>query len=62
MTHPRRVGRGWTVLTHTHPGQLASQRVAAAAGLVQTSAVHNGEVGWISHQTRSAKPTENRHS
>ena len=39
---------GWTVLAHIHPGHLASQRVAAAAGLSPTGAVHNGEVCWIS--------------
>lgn len=46
-------GDGWTVRAHIHPGHLASQRVAAAAGLAPTSAVHNGEVCWIRRKTDS---------
>ena len=53
---------GWTVLAHIHPGHLASQRVAVAAGLSQTSAVHDGEVCWIRSKTESAKQPGNRHS
>lgn len=39
---------GWTVLAHIHPGHLASQRVAAAAGLSPTDATQDGEVCWVS--------------
>jgi len=39
---------GWTVVAHIHPGHLASQRVARAAGLSPTSDVHDGETRWIS--------------
>ncbi len=53
---------GWTVLAHIHPGHLASQRVAAAAGLAPTSAVHNGEVCWIRSKTESPNQPGNRHS
>ena len=38
---------GWTVVAHIHPGHLASQRVARAAGLSPTSDVHDGETRWI---------------
>jgi RimJ/RimL family protein N-acetyltransferase len=37
---------GWTVIAHIHPGHLASQRVAHAAGLSPTTDVHDGEVRW----------------
>ena len=37
---------GWTVVAHIHPGHLASQRVARAAGLAPTTDVHEGEVRW----------------
>jgi len=37
---------GWTVIAHIHPGHLASQRVARAAGLAPTTDVHEGEVRW----------------
>ncbi len=53
---------GWTVLAHIHPGHLASQRVAAAAGLTPTSAIHNGEVCWIRSKTESPNRPDNRHS
>jgi RimJ/RimL family protein N-acetyltransferase len=39
---------GWTVVAHIHPGHLASQRVARAAGLSPTSDVHDGEIRWVS--------------
>ena len=39
---------GWTVVAHIHPGHLASQGVARAAGLSPTGDVHDGEVRWIS--------------
>lgn len=38
---------GWTVIAHIHPGHLASQGVARAAGLSPTGDVHDGEVRWI---------------
>jgi RimJ/RimL family protein N-acetyltransferase len=37
---------GWTVVAHIHPGHLASQGVARAAGLSPTADVHDGEVLW----------------
>jgi len=42
---------GWTVMAHIHPGHLASQRVACAAGLSPTTYVHDGEVRWIGMPT-----------
>jgi RimJ/RimL family protein N-acetyltransferase len=42
----------WTVVAHIHPGHLASQRVAHAAGLSPTTDVHDGEVRWVSVPTR----------
>ena len=38
---------GWTVIAHIHPGHVASQRVARAAGLSPTTDVYDGEVRWI---------------
>ncbi|HTT55362.1 MAG TPA: GNAT family N-acetyltransferase [Streptosporangiaceae bacterium] len=38
---------GWPVLAHIHPGHLASQRVAAAAGLAPASHVLDGEIRWV---------------
>jgi RimJ/RimL family protein N-acetyltransferase len=38
---------GWTVVAHIHPGHLASQRVARAAGLSPTTDLHDGEVRWV---------------
>ena len=38
---------GWTVVAHIHPGHLASQGVARAAGLSPTGDVHDGEVRWV---------------
>jgi RimJ/RimL family protein N-acetyltransferase len=38
---------GWTVVAHIHPGHLASQRVARAAGLSPTTAVRDGETRWV---------------
>jgi len=38
---------GWTVTAHIHPGHLASQRVARAAGLMPTGDVRDdGELRW----------------
>ena len=37
---------GWTVVAHIHPGHLASQRVARAAGLSPTIDLRDGEVRW----------------
>ena len=39
---------GWTVVAHIHPGHLASQGVARAAGLSPTGDVHDGEMRWVS--------------
>ena len=39
---------GWTVVAHIHPGHLASQRVARAAGLSPTTDVRDGEIRWVS--------------
>jgi RimJ/RimL family protein N-acetyltransferase len=39
---------GWTVVAHIHPGHLASQRVARAAGLSPTTGVSDGEMHWAS--------------
>jgi RimJ/RimL family protein N-acetyltransferase len=38
----------WTVVAHIHPGHLASQRVAQAAGLSLTTAIRDGEMRWAS--------------
>jgi RimJ/RimL family protein N-acetyltransferase len=38
---------GWAVVAHIHPGHLASQRVARAAGLAPTGEVRDdGEARW----------------
>jgi RimJ/RimL family protein N-acetyltransferase len=39
---------GWTVVAHVHPGHVASQQVARAAGLWPTSDLLDGEVRWVS--------------
>jgi RimJ/RimL family protein N-acetyltransferase len=39
---------GWSVIAHIHPGHLASQGVARAAGLAPTSDVQDGEIRWAS--------------
>jgi len=39
---------GWTVIAHIHPGHLASQQVARAAGLSPTTVVRDGETRWAS--------------
>jgi RimJ/RimL family protein N-acetyltransferase len=39
---------GWTVVAHIHPGHLASQRVARAAGLSPTADLCDGEARWVS--------------
>ena len=38
---------GWTVIAHIHPGHLASQQVARAAGLSPAIDVRDGEVRWV---------------
>jgi RimJ/RimL family protein N-acetyltransferase len=38
----------WTVVAHIHPGHLASQRVARAAGLSPTTDIRDGEMRWVS--------------
>jgi len=53
---------GWTVLAHIHPGHIASQRVAAAAGLSPTSAMHDGEFCWIRDKTQYPEESGGRHS
>ena len=37
---------GWSVIAHIHPDHVASQRVAAAAGMSPTDRVVDGEVRW----------------
>ncbi len=39
---------GWAVVAYIHPGHLASQRVAQAAGLSLTSGIRDGETRWAS--------------
>ena len=39
---------GWTVAAYIHPGHLASQRVAQAAGLSLTAGIRDGEMRWAS--------------
>jgi RimJ/RimL family protein N-acetyltransferase len=39
---------GWTVVAYVHPGHLASQQVARAAGLSPTADLLDGEVRWVS--------------
>ena len=39
---------GWTVAGRIHPGHLASQRVAQAAGLSPTIEIRDGEMRWAS--------------
>ena len=39
---------GWTVVAYIHPGHLASQRVARAAGLSLTAGIRDGETRWAS--------------
>src|SRR5215468_4762728 len=39
---------GWTVVAYIHPGHLASQRVAQAAGLSLTTGMRDGEMRWAS--------------
>ena len=39
---------GWTVAAYIHPGHLASQRVAQAAGLSLTTDIRDGEMRWAS--------------
>jgi RimJ/RimL family protein N-acetyltransferase len=42
---------GWTVVAHIHPGHLASQQVARAAGLAPTTGLRDGETRWVSPST-----------
>jgi RimJ/RimL family protein N-acetyltransferase len=37
---------GWAVVAYIHPGHLASQEVARAAGLSPTTDVRDGEMRW----------------
>jgi RimJ/RimL family protein N-acetyltransferase len=37
---------GWAVVAYIHPGHLASQRVARAAGLAPAGEVRDGELRW----------------
>ena len=39
---------GWPVTAYIHPGHLASQRVARAAGLGPSGDVRDGEIRWAS--------------
>jgi RimJ/RimL family protein N-acetyltransferase len=39
---------GWSVAAYIHPGHLASQRVAQAAGLSLTTGIRDGEMRWAS--------------
>jgi RimJ/RimL family protein N-acetyltransferase len=39
---------GWTVVAYIHPGHLASQRVAQAAGLSPTTDIRDREMRWAS--------------
>jgi hypothetical protein len=41
------------VVAHIHPGHLASQRVARAAGLSPTTAVFDGETRWVARSAES---------
>jgi RimJ/RimL family protein N-acetyltransferase len=45
---------GWSVVAHVHPGHVASQRVAHAAGLRPTGDLVDGEVRW---ELPAASPT-----
>ena len=38
---------GWAVVAYIHPGHLASQRVARAAGLSPATDVRDGEMRWV---------------
>jgi RimJ/RimL family protein N-acetyltransferase len=39
---------GWPVAAYIHPGHLASQHVARAAGLVPAGDIRDGEIRWVS--------------
>ena len=41
---------GWGVVAYIHPGHVASQRVARAAGLAPTTGIRDGEVRWGASQ------------
>jgi RimJ/RimL family protein N-acetyltransferase len=41
---------GWAVEAHIHPGHLASQHVAHAAGLTPTEVSVDGEIRWVSER------------
>jgi RimJ/RimL family protein N-acetyltransferase len=42
----RLLAAGWPVTAYIHPGHLASQHVARAAGLVPTTTARHGETCW----------------
>ena len=42
----RLLAAGWTVSAYIHPGHLASQHVARAAGLTPTTTTRHGETCW----------------
>jgi len=48
---------GWTVVAYIHPGHLASQRVAQAAGLSLTAGIRDGEMRWASPAARPDAPS-----
>jgi len=48
---------GWTVAAYIHPGHLASQRVAHAAGLSLTTDIRDGEMRWASPATGPDAPS-----
>jgi RimJ/RimL family protein N-acetyltransferase len=43
---------GWIVSAYIHPGHLASQQVARAAGLSPTDDLRDGEIRWVSASIR----------
>jgi RimJ/RimL family protein N-acetyltransferase len=42
----RLLAAGWSVTAYIHPGHLASQHVARAAGLAPTTTTRHGETRW----------------
>ncbi len=49
---------GWTVVAHIHPGHVASQRVARAAGLSPATDVCDGEMRWVSPPAAAPLPRQ----
>jgi len=47
---------GWAVIAHIHPGHLASQGVARAAGLSPSGEIHHGEIRRISNPGMAPQP------